>query len=54
MNLAKCVFGVSSQKFLRFIESNQGIELDTTKAKAIRDMPPPRNVREVRGLIGRL
>ena len=54
MNPTKCVFGISSGKLLGFIVSNRGIKLDHTKAKAIRDMPPPRNVREVRGLIGRL
>ena len=54
MNPAKCVFGVSSGKLIGFIVSNRGIELDLAKAKAIRGMPPPRNVREVRGLIGRL
>ena len=54
MNPAKCVFGVSSGKSLGLIVSNRGIELDPTKAKAIREMPPPTNVREVRDLIGRL
>ena len=51
---AKCVFGVSSRKLLGFIVSNWGVELDPTKEKAIWDMPPSRNVREVRGLIERL
>ena len=54
MNPANCVFGVSSRKLLRFIVSDRGIELDLAKAKAEREMPPPRNVREVRSLIGRL
>jgi hypothetical protein len=54
MNLANCVFRVSSRKLVGFIMSNRGIELNLAKAKAIRDMPPLRNVREVRGLIRRL
>ena len=54
MNPTKCVFSVSSVKLLGFILSDRGIELNPAKAKAIREMPPPRNVREVRGLIGRL
>jgi len=39
---------------LGFIVSMRGIEIDPNKAKAIIDMPPPRNISEVRGLIGRL
>jgi len=54
MNPKKCVFGVSSGKLLGFIVSKRGIEIDPNKAKAIAEMPPPKNVRELRGLIGRL
>ena len=54
MNPKKCVFGVSSDKLLGFIVSKRGIEIDPNKAKAIAKMPPPKNLKEVRGLIGRL
>jgi len=54
MNPKKCVFGVSSRKLLGFIVSKRGIEIDPNKAKAIAEMPPPKNVRELRSLIGRL
>src|SRR5262249_41253596 len=54
MNPKKCVFGVSSGKLLGFIVSKRGIEIDPNKAKAITEMPPPKNVKELRGLIGRL
>ena len=54
MNPKKCVFGVSSDKLLGFIVSKRGIEIDPNKAKAIAKMPPPKNLKELRGLIGQL
>ena len=54
MNPLKCAFGVTSGKFLGFVVRYRGIEIDPTKIKAIREMPPPRNLRELRGLQGRL
>ena len=54
MNPKKCVFGVSSDKLLGFIVSKRGIEINPNKAKAIAKMPPPKNLKELRGLIGRL
>src|SRR5262249_12660569 len=54
MNPKKCVFGVSSTKLLGFIVSKWGIEIDPNKAKAIVEMLPPKNIKQLRGLIGRL
>ncbi|CAL9017106.1 unnamed protein product [Prunus brigantina] len=54
MNPLKCAFGVTSGKFLGFVVRHRGIEIDPSKIKAIREMPPPRNLRELRGLQGRL
>ncbi|KAI5342013.1 hypothetical protein L3X38_009888 [Prunus dulcis] len=54
MNPLKCAFGVTSGKFLGFIVKHRGIEVDQTKIKAIRDMPEPRNLRELKSLQGRL
>lgn len=54
MNPLKCAFGVTSGKFLGFVVRYRGIEIDPTKIKAIMEMPPPRNLRELRGLQGRL
>ncbi|KAK9929107.1 hypothetical protein M0R45_026215 [Rubus argutus] len=54
MNPLKCSFGVTSGKFLGFVVRYWGIEIDPSKIKAIREMPPPRNLRELRGLQGRL
>ncbi|KAI5344076.1 hypothetical protein L3X38_011953 [Prunus dulcis] len=54
MNPLKCAFGVTSGKFLGFIVKHRGIEVDQTKIKAIRDMPEPRDLRELKSLQGRL
>ena len=54
MNPKKCVFRVSSGKLLGFIVSKRGIEIDLNKAKVIAEMPPLKNIKELRGLIGRL
>lgn len=50
----ECFFGVSSGKFLGFVVRKQGIELDPVKVKAILEMPPPKNLKELKGFQGRL
>ena len=50
LNPVKCVFGVSSGKFLGFMVSQQGIEANPEKVKAILDMTSPRSVKEVQRL----
>ena len=54
LNSKKCIFGVTSGKLLGHIVSQKGIEVDPDKVKAIREMPQPKNEKEVRGFIGRL
>ena len=54
MNPLKCTFGVASDKFLGFIVRHRGINIDQAKVKAIQDMPEPKNLKELRGLQGRL
>ncbi|XP_027156819.1 uncharacterized protein LOC113757958 [Coffea eugenioides] len=54
LNPKKCVFGVTSGKFLGYLVSHRGIEANPDKVKAIQDMSPPRNIREVQRLNGRL
>ena len=54
LNPQNCVFGVKFGKLLGFIISKKGIEVDPAKAKAIIDMPPPTNLRELRSLQGRI
>ena len=54
LNLAKCMSGVSSGKFLGFMVSQRGIEANLEKIKAILDMASPRNVNEVQRLTRRV
>nr|XP_027071801.1 uncharacterized protein LOC113696611 [Coffea arabica] len=54
LNPKKSVFGVTSEKFLGYLVSHRGIEANPDKVKAIQDMSPPRNLREVQRLNGRL
>jgi hypothetical protein len=54
LNLSKCVFGVSSGKFLGFMVSQRGIEANPNKIKAVLEMTPPRTVKEVQSLTGRV
>lgn len=48
MNPLKCAFGVSSGIFLGFTVHRQGIDLDPTKAEAIRDMEPPKSTKQLK------
>ena len=54
LNPAKCAFRVTAGKFLGFIVNNRGIEANPDKIKAVLDMPPPSNIKEVQRLTGRL
>ena len=54
MNPTKSFLGVSSGKFLGFIVTSKGIHLDPEKVKAIQNMHPPKNLKELMGLQGRL
>ena len=47
LNPSKCVFGVSSGKFLGFMVSQRGIEVNEDKIQAILNMKPLKNIREV-------
>ena len=54
LNPKKCTFGVTSGKFLGYIVSERGIEVDPEKIKAILYMPALRTEKEIRGFIGKL
>ena len=54
LNPSKCAFGVSSGKFLGFMVSHRGIETNPDKIRAILDMKPSQNVKEVQSLTGRV
>ncbi|ONK60678.1 uncharacterized protein A4U43_C08F21380 [Asparagus officinalis] len=45
---------MSSSKFLGFIVTTNKIHIDPNKVKAIQELQPPRNLKELRGLQGRL
>ena len=52
LNPKKCAFGVTSQKLVGYIISTKGIEVDPKKVQAIMEMPPPRSIKQMRGLQG--
>ncbi|XP_043705383.1 uncharacterized protein LOC122655236 [Telopea speciosissima] len=54
LNPAKCAFSVTSGKFLGFMVSKRGIEVNLTKIKAILEMRPPERVKELQELTGRI
>ena len=54
LNPTKCAFGVSAGKFLGFIVNNRGIEANPNKIRAMLDMRPPSNTKEVQHLTRRI
>jgi len=54
MNPTKSFLRVASSKFLGFVVTSRGIHLKQEKVRAVQEMQPPRNLRELRGLQGRL
>ena len=54
LNPQKCTFGATSGKLLGFLVSDREIEVDSSKIKAILEMPPPKSEKEIRGFLGRL
>ncbi|KAG8503896.1 hypothetical protein CXB51_001830 [Gossypium anomalum] len=46
LNSAKYTFGARSGKLLGFVVSEKGIEVNSDKVRAIRDLPPPRTQKE--------
>ena len=50
LNPGKCAFRVTVGKFLGFMVSQRGIEANPDKIRAIIEMTPPRNVKEVQSL----
>ena len=47
LNASKCSFGVGSGKFLVYIVTHHGIEINPDQIKAINNLQPPRNLKEV-------
>ena len=52
LNASKCLFGVSSGKFLGYMVTHKGIEVNPDQMKAINNLQPPRNPKEVQKLTG--
>jgi hypothetical protein len=52
LNPAKCAFGIPLGKLLGFLMSHHGIEANPDKVKAIEEMRPLRNLKEMQCLAG--
>ena len=50
LNPSKCSFDISSGKFLDYMVTQCGIEVDPDQVKAIKNLQPPRNPKEVQRL----
>ena len=46
----KSLLGIASAKFLGFVVTSKGFHLDPEMIRAIQEMQPPRNLKELRGL----
>ena len=47
LNASKCSFGVGSGKFLGYMVTHCGIKVNPDQVKAINDLQPPQNPKEV-------
>src|SRR5436305_9156682 len=54
LNPQKCVFGVTARKFLGFMVTNQGIEANPDKIKAILDLEESKTLHDIQNLNGKL
>ena len=54
LNPTKCAFGVFAGKFLGFIVNILGIEANPDKIKAVLDMQPPSNTKEIQRMTERI
>ena len=52
LNASKCAFRVSSGKFLGYLVTNRGIEVNLDHIIALQNQKPPRNPKEVQCLTG--
>ena len=52
LNASKCAFGVSSRKFLRYLVTHRGIEVNPNQIAALKNLKSPRNLREFQRLTG--
>ena len=52
LNASKCSFGVGSGKFLGYMVTHRGIEVNPDQIKVINSLQPPQNPKEVQKLTG--
>ena len=52
LNASKCSFRVGSGKFVGYMVTHRGIEVNPNQVKAINSLQPPRNPKEVQKLTG--
>ena len=52
LNASKCSFGEGSGKFLGYMVTHRGIEVNPDQIRAIHSLQPPRNPKEVQKLTG--
>ena len=52
LNNSKCSFGVGSDKFLGYMVTHRGSEVNPDQIKVINNLQPPRNPKEVQKLTG--
>ena len=52
LNASKCSFGVGSSKFLGYMVTHRGIEVNPDQVKAINNLQFPRNPKEFQKLTG--
>ena len=50
LNASKCSFGVGSSKFLGYVVTHRGIEINPDQIKTINNLQPPWNLKEVQKL----
>ena len=50
LNPGKCAFGVTAEKFLGFMVSQRGIEVNPEKVRAIMELEPPKTVKAIQSL----
>ena len=54
LNPGKCAFGVTAGKFLGFMVSQRGIEVNPEKVRAIMELEPPKTVKAIQSLNGKV
>ena len=54
LNPSKCAFEVTAGKFLGFMVSQRGIEVNLEKIQAILELAPPKTAKEVQSLNGKI